>query len=179
MSKFTSATPVENSTLAEAKNLVKQRESYLLACHGIFVNPQGSTTEEDYIPEADFEANKVDATKPVRLVVMRTPGKPSDEFGSMPTHGDYVNVGMQLDRLKNASSLQAGVIAMIEEDLTKSNVVFTPGEAMSRLASTPSVNKAIDAALAKEWKLRRSPSPSRRSPASRSRPRPLRRRPSI
>lgn len=151
MSKFASSNSKENSTLIEARNLVKQRESYRLACHGIFVNPNGGAGQGDYIPEADFKANKIDATDHVRLVIMRTPSKPGDDFGSMPGHGDYVNVGMVLDRLGKASSLQAGVIAMIEEDLTESGAVFQPGEGMSRIASTPAVGKAIDAALRKEW----------------------------
>lgn len=146
MSKFTSANPAENSTLAEAKNLVRQRQSYRLACNGIFVNPSGSTGQEDYIHEADFTG---DPTVPVRWVIRRT----VVEGG----HGDYVNVGMALDRLKRSSSLQAGVISMIEEDLTKSNVPFQPGEGMNRLASTPSVSLAIDDALAVEWKLNAPP----------------------
>jgi hypothetical protein len=146
MSKFTSVNPVENSTLAEAKNLVKQRQSYRLACNGIFVNPNGSVSQEDYIPEADFIGDKF---APVRWVIRRT----VVEDG----HGDYVNVGMALDRLKRASSLQAGVISMIEEDLTKSNVPFQPGEGAARMTSTEMVSKAIESALKKEWALSAPP----------------------
>jgi hypothetical protein len=143
-SKFTSANPVENSTLAEAQKLVKQRGLYRLPCHGIFVNPSGGSTQVDYIAESDFSVNGIKPEDSVRLLIKTATGP---EGG----HGGYVNVGMTLDRLKRAPSLQVGVVEMISEDLANSGQPYQSGDAAARMTSTPAVSSAIESALKKEW----------------------------
>lgn len=148
MSKFQSADPTENVTLAEAKAHVNQRALVGLPNLGIVANAQGSM---EMVEEVDFSANGIDPKLPNCLLIRFRKGIESDENNAVPGFGDYINVGEALYHLRKAPNLRAAVVSMIENENNMIGVVFNHGDADRRITNIQSVGKAINEAFVKAW----------------------------
>lgn len=148
MPNFIATDPTQNATLDQARAIVSKRTLLGLPCLAIVAQAQGA---QDIVEEADFSANKIDASKPVCLLIRRRKGKPADDNNVFPGFGEYVNVGETIEALDKASSAYAGAISMVQNDKTKSDEVYVPGTAENYIATLPEVSKAAREAFEHIW----------------------------
>ncbi len=149
MNKFVATDPTQNATLEQAKLLVRQRALVGLPSYGIFANAVGSS---ELLPESDFrQRGQVVGDEPACLLIKFADRERPEDSAAVDAFDDYINVGRTLAWLTSASSLMNGVTEMIDNELTKSTIVFQPGEAERRIANVPAVAKASAAAFESAW----------------------------
>lgn len=102
----------ENSTIEQARALVSKRQTLGLPCFGIVLN-SAKSGQANYIEEADFAANGVDTSGPMKLLVRTSWGNGGDDSKDVPDHGAFVNVAMELNSLATAPSVYDAIARMI------------------------------------------------------------------
>lgn len=148
MSRYASADPTENVTLAEAKSLVNKRALVGLPNLGIFANAQGS---QEVVEEVDFSANGIDPKSRNCLLIKVVDRPDREDSAAVKAFDDYINVGETLYHLRKAPNLRDAVVSMIENENNKIGRIFSPGEADRRISNIRSVSKAINEAFSKAW----------------------------
>jgi|GEM_PF-4421579 len=129
---------IQTASLAEAKKLVSLRSILGMPNHGIF----GQTANGEIYAQEQFS----EPAPPILLIkILDRPDR--EDSSSVPSADEFVNVGMTLDSLQRASSVENGIRNMFANE----NVGVTRAEVTARIMNLPGVqaswNKAVNSAL--------------------------------
>ena len=129
---------IQTASLAEAKKLVSLRSILGMPTHGIF----GQTANGEIYAQEQF----VEPAPPILLIkILDRPDR--ENSSSVPSADEFVNVGMTLDSLQRASSVENGIRNMFANE----NVGVTRAEVTARIMNLPGVqaawNKSVNSAL--------------------------------
>lgn len=149
MSAFIAQNPTDNSTYEEAKKLMAQRKLVQLNSLGLYLqNTAGKyTPEEEFLRDQNVQQQIANKTK--LCFVIKYQDRPVNESSAnVGEQDDYVNVGKNLDIIKDMSpDLQGAISRMIAND----NPGATHEEINRRIENMPGVSYAKADAVETAW----------------------------
>lgn len=130
MGKFISANQDENSTLEQARKLIRQRALLGLPSLGIVANAQGG---QEMVDEADFAANSINGDSPACLLIRTSRGDGSTEDNAIPDFGGHINVGQTLRMIARAPNVVEGIRRVLANEGVTADLDRLPGVSAAKV----------------------------------------------